>query len=91
MSVVKVSEVVDDFLAAHVDVRIDFVHGEQAVRDTVAKEGATALGLLLPPIAKGKFMSTLKQCGAKLKGSVGEGPNQTNYSDQSSVRILAKI
>ena len=25
---------------------------------------------------------------AKLKGSIGEGPNQTNYSDQSSVRIL---
>ena len=29
--------------------------------------------------------------GAKLKGSVGEGPNQTNYSDRSSVRILSKI
>ena len=27
----------------------------------------------------------------KLKGSVGEGPNQTNYSDRSSVRILAKF
>ena len=27
----------------------------------------------------------------KLKGSVGEGPNQTNYSDRSSVRILSKI
>ena len=26
-----------------------------------------------------------------LKGSVGEGPNQTNYSDRSSVRILAKL
>ena len=28
------------------------------------------------------------QSQAKLKGSVGEGPNQTNYSDRSSVRIL---
>ena len=27
----------------------------------------------------------------ELKGSIGEGPNQTNYSDQSSVRILAKF
>ena len=27
----------------------------------------------------------------KLKGSVGEGPNQTNYSDQSSVKILSKF
>ena len=44
MSVVQVSKVVDEFLAAHPEVRIDYVHGEQAVRDTVAKEGATALG-----------------------------------------------
>ena len=28
--------------------------------------------------------------GTELKGSIGEGPNKTNYSDQSSVRILAK-
>ena len=28
---------------------------------------------------------------AELKGSVDEGPNQTNYSDRSSVRILAKF
>ena len=27
----------------------------------------------------------------ELKGSIGEGPNQTNYSDQSSVRILPKF
>ena len=27
----------------------------------------------------------------KLKGSVGEGPKQTNYSDLSSVRILSKF
>ena len=27
----------------------------------------------------------------ELKGSVGEGPNQTNYSDRGSVRILSKL
>ena len=27
----------------------------------------------------------------ELKGSVGEGPNRTNYSDRSSVRILSKF
>ena len=27
----------------------------------------------------------------ELKGSIGEGPNQTNYSDRSSVRILSKF
>ena len=32
-------------------------------------------------------------CGPQpgLKGSVGEGPNQTNYSDRSLVRILSKL
>ena len=29
--------------------------------------------------------------GPRLKGSIGEEPNQTNYSDQSSVRILVKF
>ena len=28
---------------------------------------------------------------AELKGSIGEGPNQANYSDQSSVKILSKF
>ena len=27
----------------------------------------------------------------ELKGSIGEGPNQKNYSDRSSVRILTKF
>ena len=39
-------------------------------------EGAERVGARLEP---------------ELKGSVGEGPNQTNYSDRSSVRILAKF
>ena len=28
---------------------------------------------------------------AELKGSIGEGPNHSNFSDQSSVTILAKF
>ena len=32
--------------------------------------------------------ATLSEFEPKLKGSVGEGPNQTNHSDRSSVRIL---
>ena len=27
----------------------------------------------------------------KLKGSIGEGPNHSNFSDQSSVKLLAKF
>ena len=33
-------------------------------------------------------LQTSSQRKPELKGSIGEGPNQTNYSDRSSVRIL---
>ena len=38
-----------------------------------------------------EVVSFENQSALELKGSVGEGPNQTNFSDQSSVRILAKF
>jgi uncharacterized protein (DUF1015 family) len=90
MSVVQVSEVVDKFLAEHADVRIDFVHGEKAVRDAVAKEGATALGLLLPPIAKTKFLSTLKQCGVmpRKSFSMGEAAEKRFYVEARAIKAV---
>ena len=33
----------------------------------------------------------LEQCGPELKGSIDEGPNYSNFSYQSSVKILAKF
>ena len=39
---------------------------------------------------RGLLRGLLPRLEPRLKGSVGEGPNQTNYSEQSSVRILAK-
>jgi hypothetical protein len=63
MSVVEVSEVLDHFMAANEEARIDFVHGEQEARDTVAKRGQKTAALILPPIAKAKLLTTLKQCG----------------------------
>ena len=44
----------------------------------------------VPDELDGKKVKSLP-CSAELKGSIGEGPNQTDYSDQSSVRILAKF
>ena len=31
------------------------------------------------------------ECAAKLKGSIGEGSNHSNFSHQSSVKILSKF
>ena len=37
------------------------------------------------------WMSVFDLFGAKLKGSIGEGSNQSNFSQQSSVKILSKF
>ena len=33
------------------------------------------------------WLWTPARCGTKLKGSIGEGPNHSNFSDQNSVKI----
>ena len=35
----------------------------------------------------GEIRELLLACAPKLKGSIGEGPNHSNFSDQSSVKI----
>ena len=35
-----------------------------------------------------QLLHRVRRLVLELKGSVGEGPNQTNYSDRSSIRIL---
>ena len=48
-------------------------------------------GLWLLAASAAAFQGPAWAPAAELKGSVGEGPNQTNYSDRSSVRILSKF
>ena len=36
-----------------------------------------------------RAMTAASPLDTELKGSIGEGPNQTNYSHQSSVKILS--
>ena len=60
--------------------------GAEAVRLLCAAEPAQREQLM-----RRRLLGRRQRLPAKLKGSVGEGPNQTNYSDRSSVRILAKF
>ena len=63
--------------------------------------GLFAWGLVITTAGLGLYVTApeprptpaepLRQLRPELKGSVGEGPNQTNYSDQSSVKIVAKL
>ena len=57
------------------------------VRGVAEEEGAAARAAAGPRAAPAEPPGRAPE----LKGSVGEGPNQTNYSDRSSVRILAKF
>jgi hypothetical protein len=87
MSVVTISEVVDAYLADHSDASIDFVHGEQPVLDVVARE-TNSVGLILPPIAKDQFVSTLKKCGVmpRKSFSMGEAEEKRFYIEARGIR-----
>ena len=44
--------------------------------------------------SRGRFRARRRRGAGEapeLEGSIGEGPNQTNYLDRSSVKILAKF
>ena len=48
---------------------------------SIAELGAPTLAQMLKQVGGGG-------CPSELKGSIGEGPNHSNFSDRSSVRIL---
>ena len=58
-----------------------------AARAGCARSAAAVLAAA-PARRAGPRRCACRSCRPGLKGSIGEGPNQTNYSDRSSVRIL---
>ena len=58
-----------------------------SLRKTVEGEASSA------PLDESTVLGAIlrRECDPELNGSVGEGSNQTNYSDRNSVRILAKF
>ena len=62
-----------------------------AVAGAVMRTPTVRANRTMVPFRTGGWNRTaapVMQLQPKLKGSVGEGPNQTNYSDRSSVGIL---
>lgn len=51
----------DEWLLAHPGAKLDYVHGEQAVRDLVKGEGA--VGFLLPAPDKSRFFEQVRELG----------------------------
>lgn len=51
----------DDYLRRHPEVEIDYIHGDDVLRQLACKEGS--IGFLVPPIDKSTFFEAIKQLG----------------------------
>ena len=51
----------DDYLRRHPEAEIDYIHGDDVLRDLAQKEGS--IGFLVPPIDKSSFFEAIKQLG----------------------------
>ena len=51
----------DDYLRRHPEAEIDYIHGDDVVRDLAQKD--SCVGFLVPPIDKGSFFSAIQQLG----------------------------
>ena len=51
----------DDYLRRHPEAEIDYIHGDDVLRDLAQKEGS--IGFLVPPIDKSTFFEAIKQLG----------------------------
>lgn len=68
----------DALLAKYPDMKIDYIHGEQAVREICAQKGN--IGFLLPPISKSDFFGTVVRQGALERKSFSMGhANEKRY------------
>ncbi|MBQ8311773.1 MAG: DUF1015 domain-containing protein [Clostridia bacterium] len=51
----------DDYLRRHPEAEIDYIHGDDVVRELAQKDGC--IGFLVPPIDKGSFFSAIQTLG----------------------------
>lgn len=49
----------NDFLRRHPEARLDFIHGEEALRALC--QGADAIGFLMPEVDKARFFDTVRR------------------------------
>ena len=71
----------DQWLAAHPGVTLDYVHGEGAVRELA--KNANTIGFLLPKPDKGLFFQQIRQLGAlpRKTFSMGEANEKRYYME----------
>jgi hypothetical protein len=74
-----VQEALDEFLAGHAGSTIDYIHGEESVRDLSSKKNT--VGLLLPALDKGSFFDLIGEKGVlpRKAFSIGEAVEKRYY------------
>lgn len=85
LPVVSMSAQVDEFVAAHPEVHIGYVHGEEAVLH--ACKGGKAVGLLLPKLDKSRFLETIHAIGTlpRKSFSMGEANEKRFYIEARNI------
>ena len=80
-----VQKFLDDFLAAHPEAEIDFIHGEQSLRTLAGAEGA--MGFLLPEIDKNTFFGDVERLGVlpRKTFSMGEADEKRYYMEAKRI------
>ena len=75
----------DDYLAAHPEAEIDFIHGEQSLRTLASAPGA--LGFLLPEIDKSTFFADVERLGVlpRKTFSMGEADEKRFYMEAKRI------
>ncbi len=81
----QLQPLLDAYLAAHPETRIDYVHGEQAARDLGSKPGN--LALLMPPFDKSSLYDIVRHDGVLVRKSfsLGEAPDKRFYLEARKI------
>jgi len=79
LAVSRLQPVLDEFVAAHAGVTMDYIHGTDEVFRLGKKDGAVAI--LLPPVEKSSFFSTIAATGPlpRKSFSMGEASEKRYY------------
>lgn len=85
LPIVSMTEPLDAFVAAHPEVHLGYVHGEEPVAEAV--EAGHAVGLLLPKLDKSRFLETVHQIGTlpRKSFSMGEANEKRFYIEARNI------
>jgi len=85
LPIVSMTDPMDEFVKAHPEVNIGYVHGEEPVNEAV--KAGHAVGLLLPKLDKTRFLETVHQVGTlpRKAFSMGEANEKRFYIEARNI------